>query len=469
MKQRKDLAPEVDDALQHIFDEGNRIDELAKQLFPGGVDVDGFGFQAADDTKKAIESGATALYQPTFIAGDLQCRGDILVKNGDAWDLYEVKSSTKVKEEHIADAGFQVITMERAGLVINRIFIVHVNNQYVREGDIDPGGILTKTEVTREVRNEIPVIEPIIPRALAVAHDWEKTPGKLHLESCRDPYKCEFLPCYIGEFEDDHIYAIASELDTDRVKAFLERGLLKPEQVPPEKLEEIGAYKVPHDHSNPTVEIQKEMIQSELEALEYPLYFFDYETVNPAIPPYDGYRPYQMIPFQYSLHILHEPGGQLEHKEFLAEHDEDPAEALVKALREHAGDTGSFISWNAPFERTRNKELAQRLPEYASFLYSVNERMYDLMHIVKKGYYVDSRFEGSASIKKVLPVLVPELTYKNLVIQEGGTASRSWFTLIDPNTPEDEREELKKNMLAYCERDTEAMVRLLEVFKSQII
>lgn len=465
MKQRKDLAPPIDAALQRLFDEGNKVDAFAQKLFPKGVSVDGFGTSAAQKTKQAIDSGATVLFQPTFLTKDLSCRGDILVKNGDVWDIYEVKSSTQAKEEHKIDVGFQRICLEEAGYKVGKTFIVHINNQYVRQGEIDPQQLFTIEDVTDEALAHVPEIKQLIPEALAVT-EWSTTPGALHLQSCRDPYKCEYLSCYVPELEADHIYTIATDLEPARLRAFLERGLIAPSQVPPDLLVSLGTLDLPGEEKEPVIHIDKDAIKRELSSLQFPLYFFDYETWFPAIPAFDGFRPYGQVPFQYSLHILHEPNGDLEHVEFLAEKNEDPSSHLAEVLKGHVGKTGTFISWNAKFEEARNREIGERNPEYADFFADINERMFDLMQIVKQGHYVDSRFGGSASIKKVLPVLVPELSYKDLNIQEGGTASSSWPVLTSETTPPKQKEQLRKDMLDYCALDTFAMVEIYRFFTS---
>ena len=270
MKQRKDLAPPIDDALQRLFDEGNKVDAFAQKLFPDGVSVDGFGTSAAQKTKKAIESGATTLFQPTFLTKDLSCRGDILVKNGDAWDIYEVKSSTQTKEEHKIDVAFQRICVEEAGYNVGKTFIVHINNQYVRQGEIDPNGLFTIEDVTDEAITHVPEIRQLIPEALKVT-EWSATPGALHLQSCRDPYKGEYLTCYVPELEDDHLYAIATELEPDRLKTFLERGLIQPSQVPPNLLTSFGKLDLPGEENEPVINIDKEAIKRELFSLQFPL------------------------------------------------------------------------------------------------------------------------------------------------------------------------------------------------------
>lgn len=467
LKQRPDLLlQEEDKALQRILDEGNVVDQWAKKLFPGGVEIEGYNHVGARNTKKAIDGGATVLFQPTFVAGELACRCDILLKNEDgSWDIYEVKSSTAPKDEHVFDVAFQRICLEGAGVRVSRTFIVHINNSYVRNGDIEPKKLFTATEITHEVNGTMTIARKEIAKALEVVA-WDKQPTLQLLASCRDPHECEFLPHYWHELTDDHIYSIGSSLSEERLRAFLKRGLLKPEQIPEDRLAELKHIELPDDESAaPVLNIDKAAMSEELNGLRYPLYFLDYETFFPAVPLFDGYRPYQHAVFQYSVHVLERPDGELKDYCFIVEDLADPAPKLAESLKEHIGATGSIIVWNARFEASRNEEIAVMLPEHAEFFRSVNERMFDLMLMVKKGYYVDSRFGGSASIKKVLPVVVPELSYKSLAIQEGGTASASWAELTNPATSPERKAQLKQDMLKYCGLDTLAMVEIYKKFR----
>lgn len=466
VKQRPDLLPPIDAALQRIFDEGNKVDVFARKLFPDGVEIGGFNESGARNTKKVIEDGATALFQPTFIGDGITCRSDILVKNGNAWDIHEVKSSTTVKEDHVFDLAFQRTCLEDSGIEVGKTFLVHINNQFVKDGEIDPQQILTTEDITEQVMDALPLARKEIARAKKTLALTEQAGLEL-LKSCSSPDSCEFLPLYIGTIPHEAIYSIAESLPKKQLKAFLERGLLKPEQVPPDILESLGQLELPTESKKPAVEINKISIARELGELQYPLYFLDYETYFPAIPVFDGYRPYQQMVFQYSVHILRTPKGKLEQVSYIHETFNDPAKALTEALVRDIGPTGSVIVWNERFEASRNEELGEMLPKHAKALRSINERMYDLMQIVKSGLYVDSRFEESASLKKVLPVMAPELSYKDLVIQEGQTASASWGELTDPATPSKRKKDLKRDMLAYCERDTLAMVVLYQKFLEQ--
>jgi hypothetical protein len=206
--------------------------------------------------------------------------------------------------------------------------------------------------------------------------------------------------------------------------------------------------------------IKEENIKKALDELKYPLYFLDYETISKPVPLLDGHKPNQQIAFQYSLHIL-EKNGQLKHFEYLAEDFENATKNLARSLRENIGDVGSVIVWNQGFEKGRNKEMAEIHPEYRDFLLNLNNRVFDLMLIFKKDYFHPD-FKGSASIKKVLPVMCPGFSYDDLEIQNGTMAMDIWDKMIFGNKTEQEKEEIKNNLLEYCKLDTLAMV---EIFK----
>ena len=203
--------------------------------------------------------------------------------------------------------------------------------------------------------------------------------------------------------------------------------------------------------------IRQAEIAAELRKLVFPVYFLDYETCPAAVPRFDGFSPYQQIPFQYSLHVLDHADGEPRHEEFLSITPGDPSAAMCASLQKHIGRTGSVVVWNKKFECGINQQLSERIPVAKAFLDSVNSRVYDLLDVFSKQLYVHKDFKGGTSIKDVLPVLVPELTYKDLAIQEGGTASQSWDKIASEETSPAERNQIARDLRLYCERDTFAM------------
>jgi hypothetical protein len=214
--------------------------------------------------------------------------------------------------------------------------------------------------------------------------------------------------------------------------------------------------------------INKDEISKFINDLEYPLYFFDYETFSGVIPFFDGMRPYQQGVFQYSLHILESPDSELIHKEYLHLENTSPFKNIVEQMREDFGNTGSIITWNQVFEKGRNKELAEIFPEHENFLLGLNERIVDLMIPFRQGWFIDKDFGGSASVKYVSPALVKGFGYKDLDIAEGGTAQRTWMDMILKGIEPDNKEKVIENLLKYCGFDTEVMYLILKVLEDSV-
>jgi hypothetical protein len=262
---------------------------------------------------------------------------------------------------------------------------------------------------------------------------------------------------------ENSIYSIAGGLPDDKLEMLLDQGILEIKDIPAGVITRKSSLRHFQAVKTKKVFIDKPAIKKEVAQIDYPIYFLDYETNSPAVPLFDGYRPYQRMVFQYSLHIKRSPQAKLEHYEYLANEFEEPSLGLVKTLKKAIGPTGTVIAWNKGFEKGCNSEMGERHPAFAKFLAGVNERMYDLIDSFRKGYYVHKDFNGGASLKQVLPVLVPKLSYKVLSIQEGGTASDSWLRMVDGRMNKKEAEQTYKDLLKYCELDTLAMVEILNV------
>ena len=461
-KHRPDLLPAVSPATQRIFDMGKEVDVLAHQLYPDGVEAAGFNREGWRSTQKLIAGSAQVIFQPTAVAEPLTCRADILTRHGAKWDLREVKMTNSVQPKHIFDVGFQRICFENAGVEIGRTFLVHLNRDYVRQGAIDPEKLFISEDITDEVLEKMDEIKEEIAKVLAMLK-WTKAPDSRLIDLCGTPKSCEFLKYYCDGVAG--VTEMAGEIDPAHLLALVQRGIIAPEKLSGELLARAG-----YAPEEPFTEIDAPTIRRELKKLAYPLYFFDYETWSSAIPPFDGTRPHQAIPFQYSLHIQDAPDAEIRHVEFLATKFENPVPELLARLKRDIGPAGSVIVWFESFEKGRNEEMAEMMPEYADFLNAVNERVFDLYLIfkIKNEMYANSEFQGSASLKAVLPVLCPELSYENLEIQEGQTASASWPVLTGADTPLAEKKKLEKDMLAYCERDTEAMVGILARLRGDV-
>ena len=466
-KHDKDKLPPPDAALEALFAAGHRYESYAEQIFASGTKLgfDNFAEYRSlpQRTRDALANGARTIFQGRFEHGETTCIIDVLERVGDnLFDLSEIKASTSVKSEHIPDLAFQVHVLEGAGLRIRNVNVVHVNRDYVRDGEIDVTLLSTKEDVTDRVRAIGDETAVGITQAIAVMGERDlPNPSPRHLQSGSLDDWFDVLKRLKGDWPKTSVYNLAG-VKPDQLGQFEDGGISLMEQIPADfRLADRQARQVAVTKSGERV-VDQSAIRSFLSDLEYPLYFLDYETFADVVPVFDGMRPYQQVPFQYSLHIKRAPDAQLEHGEYLHEANTNPVPTLLARLREDLGDTGSVIVWYDRFETARNTEMGEMSSAHAEFLADVNARVVDLMDPFKNGWYVDKDFFGSASIKKVLPVVVPDLKYEGLGIQDGSAAQREWMDVVlNGKTPE-RRSKVLAYLKAYCHLDTLAMVRIYE-------
>ncbi|MFI5240783.1 MAG: DUF2779 domain-containing protein [Candidatus Saccharimonadia bacterium] len=463
-KYDKTKLPEVDDNTQAIFDAGNLFETYAEQLFPGGVRVgfDGYNeyLSLPERTQKALNDGATTIFQGRFEYDQLTFICDVVTIAADKTvDLYEIKSSTKAKPDHIFDLAFQMVVLEGCGYTVRNIAVAHVNNQFVRNGDVDPKELTGITDVTEVVKAKRDLTKKHIVQALKVANSTTRpdiSPSLARLGSLPD-----WLDIYQGlvKVEPGSIYDLCV-IGAKNIGELEAMGITKIADIPDDfPLNAKQKLQVQATKRNQIL-LQPEKIKEYLASFEYPLYFFDYETLMSIVPYFDGIRPYQQVPFQYSLHVLDSPDAELRQVEYLHRKNSNPAEPLSKTLKSQIGTTGSVITWNMSFEKSCNTLLGSILPEYVKFYEHLNTRIVDLMLPFSNGWYVHKDFCGSASIKKVLPVMVPELSYKALGIQEGGSAQRLWMEAVLDGRRDGEKEQILSDLVEYCGLDTLAMVEI---------
>lgn len=463
-KHDKSKLPAPDANLQAIFDAGIDFEKYANKKFPDGTKI-GFDnyseyLSMPERTKKALDDGANTIFQGRFEAGNITCICDVVDQvDSTTLDLYEIKSSTKVKPEHIPDLAFQTIVLENAGFSVRKVFVIHVNNEYVRDGDIDYGKLSSISDVTDNVRDiiektkynillaidvtnlpTIPNISPALAK-LGSFRDWMEIYKNLKKV---DPYSIYNLIApgvkRIGELEDMGVELIRDIPDDFKLTSKQQVQVMATKQ--DERI------------------IDREKIKTFFDDLVYPLYFLDYETAMSTIPLYDGTRPYQQIPFQYSLHIIEGPEEKLKNVEYLHRDNSNPLPNLLKKLKEDIGPVGSVFVWFKNFEMKRNEEMAAMFPEFKEFLEDVNRRVIDLIEPFSNGWFVDKDFFGGASIKYVLPVVVPDLSYKELSIQEGASAQRLWMDAVLRNKDGIDKDKLFSDLVEYCKMDTLAMVEI---------
>ncbi|HLW06863.1 MAG TPA: DUF2779 domain-containing protein [Marinilabiliaceae bacterium] len=461
-KHNRDLRDELTAAQEAIFAQGTSVGELACELFPGGVDCTPesyFDFQAAViRTQEEIEKGTKIIYEAAFQFNGVLAALDILVKHEDGWRAYEVKSSTSVSETHELDATIQYYTITNSGIDLKDISIVHINNQYVKNGPIDVNELFAIESVKEQVLNLLPGI----PNQVNLLKKVLKQPEAPKVEigpHCSSPYLCDFAGHCWKHVPDYSIFNIA-RLRADKKFELYDNNILHLKDIPEEfPLNDNQWMQVQSEVRNETF-IDKKAIRSFVQDLNYPIYHLDFETFTSAVPIFDGSRPYQQLVFQYSLHIEHKD-GKIEHKEFLAEtNGEDPRIQFIEELIKDCGDRGDVLVYNIGFERGKLFDLIEFSPQHKQPILKIIDRLKDLMVPFRERWYYTPQMQGSYSIKKVLPALVPELSYQDLNIQEGGTASNTFTTILQGEFKGDVVQ-IRKDLLAYCELDTLAMVRIL--------
>lgn len=432
---------------QHVMKQGYSVEKLAKEFLQWKVATQ-------------YPAGTTLAFEATLTDGNYESRIDALVHDtpNNTYDLYEIKSSTAIHTEHKYDVTFQYL-VGKATLPINKVYLVRVNSDYQRAGEID----INELFIVEDMTNHIAKKEDEVYQLRSEAWGVMRLESKPNDEHCFNPGTCVYPDHCFPNLPDGSIYELG-RASKKQYSELLDMGVKLVKDIPDTFTSNYKQRLQIQSARQHQPIIDHDAIAEELSRLEYPIYFLDYETYGEALPMYDGYKPYQQAVTQFSIHVARHPDSdEFEHYEFLATEAGDPARHLASELCKVIGETGSVIVWNKGFECGRNDELAVLCPDLAPQLKSINERVYDLMDIFKDGLYVDYRFHGSASIKKVLPVLCPELSYKELEIGEGTKAMLAWYEMVHGNLTAEAKEQIRQNLLTYCKLDTWAMVEIWQV------
>ncbi|MFZ2522741.1 MAG: DUF2779 domain-containing protein [Minisyncoccia bacterium] len=490
---------------KHLIEAGNMVEEEARKRFPDGILIQSRGEESLHKTEELLKANSKILFQSSFSDGKLFAAVDIL-KQGEKGELYiyEVKASNSskleesedeesddkgdsivdfrdakavekykkelLKDHHLYDLAFQVYLARKTGYKVSGAYLVRLNREYVRAGEIDLEKLFVIEDVGKYVDEVLPKVEEEI-KILVQLLESEKEPSG----PCCCIYKGRSKHCTTFSFHNKNIpqYGIhdLTRIGNSKRKLFelVDSSVYDILDIPDSFELSKKMQKQVDVHKRGKAEIDHEAIRTELETLQFPLYFLDYESFNPAIPRFSGYKPYQQIPFQFSLHRLDSPDSDLVHEEFLYTETKDPSPLFVEALKKVIGKTGSILVWYKPFEESHvNKRLAFRMPEHKEFIENINSRMFDLMTIFSKQLHIHPDFHGSASIKKVLPVLCPQLSYKELDIGNGSEAMNTWNRLVTNETEDSDKAETEKAMLEYCCLDTYAMYAIWKHLKEII-
>lgn len=446
---------------------GDEVGRIARDCFGAGAEVTTPYYDipaGIEATQKFIQAGEEVIFEATARndANATYARIDILKKvpGTDEWDMIEVKSGTSVKDKYIEDLAFQYHVFTGAGYKIRTASIMRINNKYIADTRIDPAKLFKIADVTDKVKERQGEIDAEVEKLKAVVVS-EAEPKESIGQKCSVPNPCSYrghcwkdVPLYsvfnVFSFQGTMAEELVSRTGSYDIHDIPEDAALKGT-----RSIEIRAHLAKTPHSDPA------KLAAFLKKIEYPLYFVDYEAVQSAIPLYKGTRPYQQIPFQFSLHVQHNPGGPVRHFEFLHTERTDPREAFARELVSLCGNKGSVIVYNADFESRRNKELAEMFPQYAAQLGEINKRMVDLYTPFKYRWLYHPDQMGSASIKHVLPAFT-NMNYDGLEVGNGEQALNEYLAFVKEQKPEADLPALWEAMRVYCAQDTIAMVRLLD-------
>ncbi len=457
-----------------IFENGRIVGELAKGLFGDYEDVefDKTLTPMIEKTEELMKEKPNIITEASFDYDHNFCSVDILKNDPDGVEIYEVKSSTKVKDIYLDDAAYQCYVLSNLGYNVKKVCIVYINNEYVKgkeavEDELDKFFNIDDISLTAfakqdEIKNNI---EKFNEYMLKYGEDNE--PPTFLGTNCFDPYSCDFWDYCTRDLPKPNVFDIAGMWKSKKFEKYHE-GKVSFEDLEYEKLNPKYSEQIDFELNNRAPKIHKPAIASLLDSLKYPLYFIDYETYNVPIPEVEGTKPYQQLPFQYSLHIIEEEEAEIEHREFLAEiDDEDFIRHFAESMISDLPEDGSVIVYNKSFESSVNRRLGDLYPDLKDELDRINSNMVDFMVPFKNRDFYMKEMEGSYSIKYVLPALYPDdegLNYANLDgVHNGGEASEAFMSLKSKKL--DEQEKIRDNLLIYCGLDTFAMVKLYEKFR----
>jgi hypothetical protein len=457
-----DLASPTSPAQQALFDTGHEVGRLATRLYPEGILVESDPLrheQGVRETVRAIEDQKVkAIYEASFSYNDVRVRVDILARLGSGkWNLIEVKSSTRVKNEYLPDVGVQYHVLIGSGLDIDRVILLHLNNQYVYDGhQLDLERLFIASDLTQEAldyQEELLGKLQELKNMLGSPHPPVIAPSRY----CFNPNPCEFWE-HCGQGLPEYWILELTGIGKNKFEELAGMGIQDIRSVP-----DFFPVTEIQDRIRNCVKNNEEYVSSalrdELEEVKYPVHFLDFETLGLAVPRYAGTRPYQTVPFQWSDHVLHED-GRVDHRDYLCEEDKDPREEFARSLLGVLRRNGSIVTYTT-YEEGVIRGLAEDFPQYSDQLLATLGRVKDLHAIIRRHYYHPA-FHGSFSLKSVVPALLPEMDYKNLDVQEGQQAGLEYLRMIDPATPAEERERIKAALLTYCGHDTLAMLKIRE-------
>jgi len=457
-KYQPELKDEISEEQEALFNSGYEVGNNAKQLFPGGVEISYDGLTHSEQIEKTmaeIEKGTTTIYEAAFSHNGVFTKVDILHKGPDGWEIYEVKSSTGIKYVHLDDIAVQYYVVSGSGLPVSGAYMVHINNQYVRTGAVEPAKLFTIADVTPAAEEKQDFIGLNLLKMQTMIGG--SMPDIGIGPYCKDPYPCDFQGHCWQHIPQDSVFDLRRK-GANKFGLY-RHGIVEMKDIPLDILNKSQRTQV-EAFLNKSEKIDRSAIAKFLDTFSYPVCFLDFETIYTAIPLFDGTRPYQQVPFQFSLHLIENAESELQHFEFLAEQGADPRRELVEKLLEMIPSNACIVTYT-DFETKRLRDFAGWFPEYKERLERLIKNIRDLSTPFKQMDYYHYQMNGSYSIKKVLPQLVTDMSYEGMEISDGGMAIDAYFRMRASGDPA-EIAGIRKALLEYCKLDTMAMVKILE-------
>lgn len=459
----KELIPKVTPELQAIFDQGHDVGLAARKQFSDGVLIDhapwDFG-GSLKSTKAEIQKGTQTLFEAAFDYQGCFSKADIIKFNihSNRWIIYEVKSTTKLKDEHLVDIGIQAWIMAKSGLPIEQINIMYLNPAYT---DSSHDNLFITEDITSRIREIYPQVSGLLNQIINSLKE-EEIPNVDIGPHCLKPNACAFVSHCWKEKNIPELSVFDLPKIGDHKWNWYRQGVVKLDD---SRLvgETVQQKRMIENFRTQERIIDVKSIQDEIKKWKFPLFFLDFETISSALPQYPKVKPYQQVPFQFSVHIWENQNSEnLKHVEYLHQDKTDPRPQLIKALLKASEGTGDIISYYSPFEKARIEELAAYSEEHRAPLLSLLDRIKDPLPIVRDHIY-DFDFKGSFSIKNVAPALLgDQYNYDDLGISDGLEAQRAFRIIMDESTPSQEKRQIVADMLDYCRQDTLVMVELVK-------
>lgn len=459
---------EIDDSLSARLSAGNEVGDLAMTLFGDFVETTTLTEDNKLDysvmikkTEDEIAKGTENICEAAFSYNGLYCAVDILHKEKGGYAIYEIKSSTHINYIYLVDVAYQKYVLEKSGIKVTGTYLVNINNEYVRHGAINVKELFFVQDIGGFLQEEYDKIDETLQRADAILNN-ENEPNIDISDKCTSPYACAYWQYCTKHLPTPNVFDIY-HLGKSKKFDYYNNGIVSFEDLEKhghldyKQTRQIDYYL--HDKGR---YINKDGVKKFLDTLSYPLYFLDFETMQSVIPQFDGTKPYQQIPFQYSLHYIENKGGEVKHKEFLAVSGENPLRKIAESLCKDIPENVCVLAYNKSFECGRIGELAELFPDLAKHLLNIKRNIKDLLDPFQKGYYYNKAMGGSFSIKSVLPAIFPDdptLNYHNLDGVHNGAEAMDIFPRIK-DMPKEEQETARQNLLKYCKLDTFAMVKI---------